>query len=176
MADVSLFFHIILLARFRLGKNWALFANTIIRNRYISVRADQNPVSIRDRTRDVQIFIVSGDKTFRLALLMLLESEPGMVVNGMSDRLEGLLINLQSAQPEVLLLDYELIRQETAVFITKLHHLECRPKIVVLALDPQTENTVLAAGADGFICKNMPPDELLPILRGMRHKIETYST
>ena len=52
--------------------------------------------------------------------------------------------------------------------VSDLHRLECQPKIIVLSIDPQTEATTLAAGADGFISKNVPPDELLPLLRKMR--------
>ena len=39
----------------------------------------------------MRIFIASADSQFRFALQLLLETEPGMVVIGISDRLEGLL-------------------------------------------------------------------------------------
>jgi DNA-binding NarL/FixJ family response regulator len=116
----------------------------------------------------VRIFIASADKTFRLALMMLLESEPGMVVNGMSDRSEGLSILIGASQPEVLLLDYELARGGTNDLLGDLQRQECPIKVIILAIDPLMEESALAAGADVFIRKNAPPDELLPILRKMR--------
>jgi DNA-binding NarL/FixJ family response regulator len=116
----------------------------------------------------MRIFIASADQSFRLALLMLLESEPGMVVTGMSDRSKDLLTLVGASQPEVLLFDYELIKQATADLFGDLHHLECRPKIIALSVDPQVKATILTAGADAFISKNAPPDDLLPMLRGMR--------
>jgi len=116
----------------------------------------------------VRIFIASADKTLRLALQLLLESEPGMVVIGMSDRSKGLLTVVGASQPEVLLLDAELANHSPARLVSDLHHLERRPQVIVLSSKPQTRAETLAAGAEGFISKSMPPDELLPLLRSMR--------
>jgi DNA-binding NarL/FixJ family response regulator len=116
----------------------------------------------------VRIFIASADKTLRLALQLLLESEPGMVVIGMSDRSTGLLTVVGTSQPEVLLLDAGLAEEATPQLVNDLHHLQHHLKVIVLSPDLQTPATTLAAGADGFISKTGPPDELLPILRKMR--------
>jgi DNA-binding NarL/FixJ family response regulator len=101
-------------------------------------------------------------------LQMLLEDEPGMVVIGLSDRSDGLLTQVGAAQPEVLLLDWELSKSAMVDLIGDLQHLENRPKIIALSINPQVKETALAAGACDFISKNVPPDELLPILRKIR--------
>jgi len=119
----------------------------------------------------VRVFIASADKTFRLALLLLLESEPGVVVIGMADRAEGLPILIRASQPEVLLFDYELAKPAPINLIGDLHHLEHAPKIIVLALDPQVSAAVEQAGADAFVSKNLPPALLLPVLRRMRAQL-----
>ena len=124
----------------------------------------------------MRIFIASADKTSRIALQLLLESEPGMVVIGIADRAEGLLTLVGASQPEVLLLDYELARQTTVTLISDLRHLEQSPIIIVLSINVQVKPMVLAAGADAFISKNVPPDELLPILRTMRRSKVTAQT
>ena len=124
----------------------------------------------------MRIFIASADKTSRIALQLLLESEPGMVVIGIADRVEGLLTLVGASQPEVLLLDYELARQTTVTLISDLRHLEQSPIIIVLSINVQVKPMVLAAGADAFISKNVPPDELLPILRTMRRSKVTAQT
>jgi SARP family transcriptional regulator, regulator of embCAB operon len=116
----------------------------------------------------VRIFIASSDKTLRLALLLLLESEPGMDVIGMADRQENLLTAVGASQPEVLLCDYELAKQETASLISDVRHLDYRPKIIVLSLDPGVRAAITTAGADAFIGKNAAPDALLPLLREFR--------
>jgi DNA-binding NarL/FixJ family response regulator len=116
----------------------------------------------------MRIFIASADGSLRLALLMFLDHVPGMVVVGMSDRSEGLSILVGASQPEVLLLDNDLTKEATAKIVGDLHLLENPPKIIVLSLVPQIKEAILAAGAEGFICKDSPPDDLLPILNRMQ--------
>ena len=116
----------------------------------------------------MRIFIASADKSCRMALQLLLESEPGMVVIGIADRADGLVKLVVVSQPEVLLLDHELTKQASVALIGDLERLTIHPKIIVLSVDPQVKAITLAAGADAFIGKNVPPDELLPILRRMR--------
>jgi DNA-binding NarL/FixJ family response regulator len=116
----------------------------------------------------VRIFIASKDSTFRIALQLLLESEPGMVVIGISDRAEGLLTILGASRPDVILLDDELTQQTTIQIISDIQRLECQCKIIILSVDPDLKKPTLKAGADGFINKNYPPDKLLPILRDMK--------
>jgi DNA-binding NarL/FixJ family response regulator len=121
----------------------------------------------------MRIFIASADKMFRFALQMLLEDEPGLIVIGMTDRSEGLLTQVGASHPEVLLLDWELTKSAPIDLIGDLQHLEYRPKIIALSINPQVKETALAAGACDFISKNVPPDELLPILRKIRSSEST---
>ena len=103
-----------------------------------------------------------------MALQLLLEGEPGMVVIGMSDRVEGLLTIMGASQPELLLLDHELTQQTTIQIIRDIHQLKVQCKIIVLSIDPNIRELTLAAGADGFIDKSYPPDKLLTTLRELR--------
>jgi len=91
-----------------------------------------------------------------------------MVVVGLCDRLPGLSAQLEGSQPDVLLLDWELSDGSTEAMLTNLRSLEHQPRTIVLAARPEAKEAVLAAGADFFLCKDSPPDTLLPILRGMQ--------
>jgi DNA-binding NarL/FixJ family response regulator len=117
----------------------------------------------------VQAFIASADRKLRLALLLLLESEPGMVVTGFTDRIDGLHAAVTSSQPDVLLLDSQLAITETVEIVQSLRMLRFPPRIIVLVLDSQANDKLLAAGAHAVIGTNMPPDTLLPLLRGIRN-------
>jgi DNA-binding NarL/FixJ family response regulator len=121
----------------------------------------------------MRVFIASADSAFRLALQMLLDSEPGMVVIGISDRAADLSTQVEAAHAEVLLLDWELAKQTTIDLIGDLQQLEHRPEIITLAINPQVKETALAAGASAFISKDVPPDDLLPILRKIRSRVNT---
>lgn len=116
----------------------------------------------------MRIFIACADERLRLALLMLLDHEPGMVVVGMSDRLPGLLAQLQGSQPDVLLLDWELSDQPMTDLLTDVHNLERRPETIVLSTRPQEKENIMAAGAYYLICEDAPPDKLLPVLNDIR--------
>ena len=122
----------------------------------------------------MRIFIASADSAFRLAVQLLIESEPGIVTIGMFDRSEGLASIVGSSHPEVLLLDYEITKQSTVGLISELFHLEAPPQIIVLSINSQVKEQVLAAGVNYFIDKTFPPDELLPILRRLRKPDVTH--
>jgi len=105
---------------------------------------------------------------FRLSLQLLLEDEPGMAVIGIADRSDGLLAQVGASQPEVLLLDWELAKPTPIGLLGDVGRLEHPPKIIALSINLQVKETALAAGASDFISKDVPPDDLLPILRKIR--------
>ncbi len=112
----------------------------------------------------MRIFIACADERLRIAMLLLLENEPGIFVVGITDRLQGLLLQLEASQPDVLLLEWELPFKSMAKLLTDVHKLEAPPKIVLLSSCPEEKEKITAAGADHFIAKDAPPDELLPFL------------
>jgi DNA-binding NarL/FixJ family response regulator len=75
---------------------------------------------------------------------------------------------LEGAQPDVLVLDWDLIVEPMEKLFGDLHNLEYQPKVIVLSRDPQLKESVLAAGAIFFICKDAPPDTLIPMLNDLR--------
>ena len=116
----------------------------------------------------LRIFIACAEEKLRLALLFLLDQSPELVVAGLADRYSGLLTQLEGAQPEVLLLDWELSTEPMIDLLKDIHNLEHQPKVIVFSTNPQKKEAVLAAGADFFICKDAPPDLLLPMLNEIR--------
>ena len=91
-----------------------------------------------------------------------------MIVAGMADRLKGLMAQLEGAQPDVLLLDWDLMDQPSQNFFQDIRKLECQPEVIVLSADPKIKDAVLAAGAIFFICRDAPPDALIPVLNDIR--------
>jgi DNA-binding NarL/FixJ family response regulator len=112
----------------------------------------------------MRVFLASADERLRLALLLLLDHQPGMVVVGLSDRLLGLFTQLEGAQPDVLLLDWDLSDHTIADFFADIRILERRPQVIALSTNPQYNEAIRATGADFIICKNAPLDKLIPVL------------
>ena len=113
----------------------------------------------------LRIFIADADQDVRVSLQMLLDREPGMRVVGIAVRSNGLVGQVGAAQPDVLLLDWQLVSSAPAEYIKNLHSIETQPHIVVLHVQPETRGEAETAGADGFVSKDSPPDQLLTILR-----------
>ena len=122
----------------------------------------------------LRVFIACSDEKLRLALIMFLDKEPGIGVVGLSDRLTGLLRQLEGSEPDVLLLDWKSPVQSLAATLGAFCKLERRPKTVVFSTRPEDEGAIKAAGADYFISKDAPPDELLPILDDIRLSVDTF--
>jgi DNA-binding NarL/FixJ family response regulator len=99
---------------------------------------------------------------------MLLEHEPGMRIVGISVRSVGLVGQVGAAQPDVLLLDWQLISSAPKEYIRNLHSIETQPDIIVLDVRPEIKYEAEAAGADDFISKADPPDQLLAILQKLK--------
>ena len=118
--------------------------------------------------KPMRIFLACADERLKIAMLMLLDHQPGMVVAGISDRLPGLLTQVQASQPDVLLLEWDASLQLIADRITNIHNLARPPVIIFLSNRAEHKETIMAAGTDYFVIKDAPPDELLTILNNLR--------
>jgi DNA-binding NarL/FixJ family response regulator len=122
--------------------------------------------------KKVRIFIACSDERLRIALIIFLQGEPGLAVVGFADRLESLLPQLEAAEAEVLLLEWQLTLPVLKEILNKVHQLPHPHKVIYFSSSWEELQQVLAAGADYVILKNAPPDDLLPIL----NKIDLQST
>jgi len=114
------------------------------------------------------IFIAEPNEDLRLGLQMLLQRDAGMHVIGMAVQAQGLVIQVEASQAELLILDWHLPGGNMTELFSEISGLAAPPKVIVLAVNPDVKAQALAAGADGFISKNLPPDELLEVLRSVK--------
>ena len=113
----------------------------------------------------MDIVLASQEYDLRLALELLLREEPGAYVVGTASSTQGLLGLIQSACPDLVLLDRDLPGQPLAEVLAQVQSTDCTPKIIVLGKDGDAEEVALAAGADAFVIKGDPPRQLLAALR-----------
>ncbi len=117
----------------------------------------------------MRLFIADGNSSVRLALQMYLQQEPGMYVTGMATEADGLPAQLEASRPDVLLMDSFLPGSSMQGLLADIRGLETPPKkIVVLSIKPEVKGPALAAGADAFISKNAPPEEMLKLILSFR--------
>ena len=120
----------------------------------------------------MNIFLAEASSDVRLALQLLLDNEPCLNVTGLAVQTEGLLAQIEVVQPDLLLLDRKLAGESLNDFMSALRKLKPRPRVIVLSINSDEEQSSLAAGADAFFYKAYPVDELLTILRKMRDEVK----
>ena len=121
----------------------------------------------------MRIFLAAEDREERLALLFLLDHEPGFEVVGIGTRTESLASQVSASQPDVVILDWNLVTQPASKYLFFIRSHVPQLKIVILYVHPEVKQEVEGAGADVFVSKDTPPDELLLVLRKIRkHELE----
>ncbi len=116
----------------------------------------------------MRLFIAEARKELRLALQMLLNQEAGLHVTGIAVETKGLVAQIAASEPDVLLLDWQLPGSPMKELVGDIRALELPLKIVVLSVQPEEEGAAMAAGADAFVSKADPPDQLMAVLNNMR--------
>ncbi|MDA8217425.1 MAG: response regulator transcription factor [Dehalococcoidales bacterium] len=126
----------------------------------------------------MRILLADDQLEVRSALFLLLDQEPDISVVGEASEASGLLSQLQAANPDLVLLDWELpgLHGKDAAAAAGngvwkgLCSLSPRPLLVALSGRPEARRAAVAAGADGFVSKGDPPEELLRTLRAVARR------
>ena len=116
----------------------------------------------------MRIFIAETNKDLRVGWQFLLHQEPGFQVIGVADNGKGLQTHLQISQPDVLLLDWYLPGVPLAELIAEIRAHDSQLKIIVTSIRPDDSSAVMASGANNFVVKNSPPDNLINLMTTMR--------
>jgi DNA-binding NarL/FixJ family response regulator len=78
-----------------------------------------------------------------------------------------------ATKPDVLLLDWNLPEEPMLDLLAQLGQADPRPQIVVMSVRAEVEQEALAAGADAFVKKNVPPLDLLAVLDSLSAEDKT---
>jgi DNA-binding NarL/FixJ family response regulator len=109
----------------------------------------------------MRILIADPQPKVRFALRVLLERQPGLEVVDEVDDAEALLALVKGCCPDAVLLGWELSGIPVERLMVALR--EACPELVVIALSGrlEAERTAIALGADAFVSKSNPPEQLL---------------
>jgi len=109
----------------------------------------------------MRVLLADDQPKVRYALRTLLEQEPDNLIVGEVSASGELLTMAAQTCPDLVLVDWGML---AAAAVDLLDHLrELCPKCVIIALSGQNEAgaRAISAGADFFISKVDPPDQLL---------------
>ena len=115
----------------------------------------------------MRILLAVGDTDLRLSLELLLSEEPGVVIAGSVIDIRGLLALAKDSCPDLVLMDWDLPGGAIQSVVGELDALKCQPKIIVLGKQIRSKETALQAGADVYLTKGDPPEQLLVAFRAL---------
>jgi DNA-binding NarL/FixJ family response regulator len=101
------------------------------------------------------------------ALRWLLEQDPELNLVAETDETDSLLAQAQAMQPGLVLLDWELPGLEATDMLQALHCLGSPLKVVAFSDRAEAHQEAMAAGADAFVSKEEPVEELLKTVRAV---------
>lgn len=117
------------------------------------------------KNEPLRILIADSDPRVRTALQLLLAEAAGATLIRESADLASLAAQVSVFKPDLILLDWELPGRPAAGLLVVLSRPEARPRVIVLSVRPEAGPEALAAGADAFVSKADPPEQLLAALR-----------
>jgi DNA-binding NarL/FixJ family response regulator len=116
----------------------------------------------------MRIVLADGQSNVRFALRTLLEWQPEVQVVDEAADLGELLSRIGDTCPDLVVLDWRLRGPAQADVPSILR--EICPGLAVVALSgwPEDRRAALVAGADAYVCKTDPPEELLAAITARR--------
>lgn len=114
---------------------------------------------------DRHILIADDQPQVRRALRLLLEQELVADVVGEAAEAGSLLTQVSAGCPNLVLLDWELPGMAAQDVLIALRQTCATLTIIVLSGQPEADRDALRAGADAFVSKADPPEQLLAAIR-----------
>ena len=118
----------------------------------------------------MRVLLADDQSKVRSALRLLLEQEPELSVVGEATDADELLAQAETVCPDIVLLDWELPGLSRNDVLSTLRARWPRLKVIALSGRPEARQAALDAGADAFVSKGDPPEQLLVAVNDCCHR------
>ena len=109
----------------------------------------------------MRILLADDQPKVRFALRTLLERQPGFKVVGEASSGDDLRDQIEPAQPDLVLLDWELPGERALDTVYALRIMYPALRLIALSGRSEARQAALGAGVDAFVSKSDPPELLL---------------
>lgn len=115
----------------------------------------------------IRIMVIDDSYSFRLGLKALLDIQADMQVVGEASSGDQVLDLVEAHQPELILLDAQMPGLD-GIEVTRVLK-DCYPgiKVILMTMFADYRPSAIAAGADTFLTKGIPPEHILALIRGI---------
>ncbi|HKJ76210.1 MAG TPA: two-component system response regulator NarL [Gammaproteobacteria bacterium] len=115
----------------------------------------------------VTAIVIDDHPLFRKGVADLLEMEPGLSLVGEAASGEEGLECARELQPDLILLDLNMKGMDGLETLRRLKEMDLDSRVIMLTVSDNEEHvvTALRGGADGYLLKDMEPEEILQRLR-----------
>ena len=117
----------------------------------------------------MRVFLIDDQAQVRGALRKLLKHHLNMQVVGEAVDTHNLWIEMEAARPDLLLLDWSVLGSRPDETLTVLRARYPQLPVIIMSAQPEVRRAALVAGADAFISKADPPEQLLAALKHVCH-------
>lgn len=112
---------------------------------------------------DVQILLVDDHPLLRKGLVQLIDEEEGLSVIGEAGSGQKGLMLAQELEPDLILLDLNMKGMDGLTTLKAMRESQVTSRVIVLTVSEHKDDVaaMFRAGADGYLLKDMEPEELL---------------
>ncbi|HAG99676.1 MAG TPA: hypothetical protein DCL75_12695, partial [Ktedonobacter sp.] len=131
--------------------------------------ANASSISETSITTNIRVLVVDGHAVSRAGLRHLLESYPDLhVIGEAADGVQAVSETLELG-PQVVLMDAQLPNNQSMEALKQIKQLNLETRVLLLSAQEREEYLyeTLRAGADGYVLKNIAPDELAHAVRAV---------
>lgn len=112
----------------------------------------------------MNIFLADAQPKVRFGLRVLLERRSGLEVLGEAANADDLLDQVAGSCPDLVLLSWELPGRDGGDLVSALRKVCPSLRVIAISGRPEARQAALSAGADAFVSKADPPEQLLATL------------
>jgi len=121
----------------------------------------------------MDILLVDDEARVRSALWLLLRQHQALSVVGEADDISQALSLIAMRQPDVLILDWDLLREndKQRTVVDQMREICPGLHVIALSLRPEARAAAVNNGVDLFVHKGDTPDRLLGVLKTLEQAI-----